>query len=73
MIDTSLSRSWVRSSAAVANVENGTTTAPIRAAASIVTTNSGPFGYSTPTWVPLPAPSSSRPQATSADRRSASA
>ncbi len=40
-ISTSLWTSWSRSSGAVANVENGTTTAPIRAAASIATTKSG--------------------------------
>ena len=41
----SLWTSWlVEVSGAVANVENGTTTAPIRAAASIATTNSVPFG-----------------------------
>ena len=41
---TSLWASWSPSSGAVANVVNGTTTAPIRAAASIPTTKSGPFG-----------------------------
>ena len=40
----SLSTSCSRSSRAVANVENGTTTAPIRAAASMPTTNATPFG-----------------------------
>ena len=59
--------SWSRNSAAVANVENGTTTAPIRAAASMATTNAALFGCSTPTWVPLPAPSATSPRARSAD------
>ena len=65
----SLSTSWSRSSRAVANVVNGTTTAPIRAAASIATTKSAPFGYSIPTWVPLPG--AERDQAARQSRRTA--
>ena len=40
----SVSTSWAANSGAVANVENGTTTAPIRAAASMATTNASPLG-----------------------------
>ena len=36
--------SWVVISDVVANVEKGTTTAPMRATASIATTHSVPFG-----------------------------
>ena len=60
------------SSALVENVLSGTLTAPMRAAASHATTNSGPFGWSTPTCVPGPAPAASSALARAADRRSAS-
>ena len=42
---------------------SGTVTAPMRAAASQPTTKSGPFGCSSPTCVPLPAPVARRPRA----------
>ena len=65
---TSLWASCQRSSGAVEKVENGTTTAPIRVAASMATTKSTPLGYSRPTWVPLPAPRAMSPRASRAER-----
>ena len=53
------------SSGAVEKVLSGTAIAPIRAAARNATTKSAPFGYSSPTRVPLPAPQASRPLASS--------
>ena len=66
-------RSSVRNSAAVDNVLSGTATAPIRAAANHPTTNPAPFGCSSPTCVPRPAPRASRPFAIAAERDAAAA
>ena len=51
---------------------SGTTSAPMRAAASHATTQSGPFGSSSATRVPLPTPLASSPRASLRERRSAS-
>ena len=65
-------RSRTRNSPLVESVLNGSVTAPIRAAASVATTNELPFGCSRPMWLPLPNPAANKPLASSAERRSAS-
>ena len=66
-------RSRECSSALVEKVLSGMVSAPMRAAASHATTKAEPFGWSSPTCVPGPAPIASSPFASAADRASASA
>src|SRR6185503_3126843 len=62
-----------RSSRALLYVLSITATAPMRVMENHPTTQSGLFGASRPTWLPLPTPEASSPFASRAERSSTSA